>query len=58
MTLVRFDPFRDLSVLQNRVNRLFTDSRAIATGRAASVDTTTRCWAQVPLSMTAAGVSP
>jgi HSP20 family protein len=28
MTLVRFDPFRDLSQLQNRVNRLFTDSRA------------------------------
>ena len=28
MTLVRFDPFRDLSVLQNRVNRLFTDTRA------------------------------
>jgi HSP20 family protein len=29
MTLVRFDPFRDLSVLQNRVNRLFTDTRAL-----------------------------
>jgi HSP20 family protein len=28
MTLARFDPFRDLSLLQNRVNRLFTDSRA------------------------------
>lgn len=28
MTLVRFDPFRDLSQLQNRVNRLFTDTRA------------------------------
>lgn len=26
MTMVRFDPFRDLSVLQDRMNRLFNDS--------------------------------
>jgi HSP20 family protein len=25
MTLTRFDPFRDLAVLQDRMNRLFTD---------------------------------
>ena len=26
MSMVRFDPFRDLSVLQDRMNRLFNDA--------------------------------
>ncbi len=26
MAITRFDPFRDLAVLQDRMNRLFTDS--------------------------------
>jgi len=32
MTLVRFDPFRDLSTLQNRMNRLFNDPLSQNTG--------------------------
>lgn len=32
MTLVRWDPFRDLSMLQTRVNRLFGDALTGSTG--------------------------
>lgn len=32
MTLVRFDPFRDLSLLQNRVNKLFSDTLTQGSG--------------------------
>jgi len=32
MTLVRFDPFRDLSLLQSRVNKLFSDTRVPGEG--------------------------
>jgi len=41
MNLVRFDPFRDMSLLQNRVNRLFSDVMA------GSSDIETRGWSPV-----------
>ena len=33
MAMTRFDPFRDLAVLQDRMNRLFNDSFTAAAGK-------------------------